>query len=363
MMRIVLIKRSEHSRLMTGLSPVIAVALTMLSAALLFAIAGHDAGLALYKFFIEPMTDLWSLQELLVKAVPLVLIACGLSICYLSNNWNIGAEGQFVIGALAGSVLPVLFPAFDNGLTLPLMLLFGAAGGALYALVPALLKIRFNTNEILVSLMLVYVANLTLDYLVRGPWRDPAGFNFPETALFSASAMLPTIGDGRLSVSLYAAIAVAILLSLLLARTLKGFEIRVLGESPRAGSFAGFSQKRMTVFAFMVSGGLAGLAGIMEVAGSLGQLQPTISPGYGFTAIIVAFLGRLNPLAIVVAGFVLALSYIGGESVQASMGISDKIASVVQGMLLFFVLACDTLILYRIKLQFGQTAKGGHAHV
>ncbi|WP_244316648.1 ABC transporter permease [Pannonibacter tanglangensis] len=363
MMRLVLVKRAEHSRLMTGLSPVIAVALTMVSAGILFAAAGHDPALALYTFFIEPLTDSWSLQEVLVKATPLVLIACGLSVCYLSNNWNIGAEGQFVVGAIAGSVLPIMVPAFESVLTLPLMLLMGAAGGALFALIPALLKTRFNTNEILVSLMLVYVANLALDYLVRGPWRDPGGFNFPESALFSAAATLPTLGDGRLSVSLLVAIAVAILLSVLLARTLKGFEIRVLGESPRAGAFAGFSSRRMTVFAFLLSGALAGLAGIMEVAGSIGQLQPTISPGYGFTAIIVAFLGRLNPLAILVAGFVLALSYIGGEGVQASMGISDKIASVVQGMLLFFVLACDTLILYRIKLQSGQTAKGERAHV
>ncbi|ADZ70677.1 ABC transporter permease [Polymorphum gilvum] len=357
-MRLELVKRAEHSALMAGLSPVVAVMLTMFAGGILFAAAGHDPLLALYKFFIEPLTDTWSLQELVVKATPLVLIACGLSVCYLSNTWNIGAEGQFVAGAILGSVLPVMVPGFQSWLTLPLMLLMGALGGALYALVPALLKTRFNTNEILSSLMLVYVAGLALDYLVRGPWRDPGGYNFPESRMFSAAATMPVLGDGRMSVSALVAVAVVVALAVLLSRTIKGFEIRVIGESPRAGSFAGFSARRMTVFAFALSGALAGLAGIMEVSGSIGQLLPTISPGYGFTAIIVAFLGRLNPLAILVAGLVLALSYLGGEAVQASMGMSDKIADVMQGMLLFFVLACDTLILYRIRLVRGPAASG-----
>lgn len=358
-MRLELVKRKEHSSLMTLLSPLIAVGLTLIAAAILFAMTGKDPVLGLYKFFIEPLTDSWSLQEIIVKATPLVLIACGLSVCYLSNNWNIGAEGQFVFGAVCGSFLPVLFPEFANGATLPAMMLFGALGGAAWALVPALLKTRFNTNEILTSLMLVYVAGLLLDFLVRGPWRDPDGYNFPESRMFSDAATLPMIGDGRMSISAPIAVLVVLVLAIILAKTLKGFEIRVMGESPRAGSFAGFSTKRMTVFAFALSGALAGVAGTMEVSGSLNQLLPTISPGYGFTAIIVAFLGRLNPIGILIAGFVLALSYIGGEAVQASMGVSDKIASVIQGLLLFFVLACDTFILYRLRLV--KPRNSGHA--
>jgi ABC-type uncharacterized transport system permease subunit len=364
-MRIELVKRKEHSRAMALLSPVIAVGLTLIAAAILMAIAGKDPVLGLYKFFIEPLTDTWSLQEIIVKATPLVLIACGLSVCYLSNNWNIGAEGQFVFGAICGCFLPIVFPGFETWLTLPLMLLFGAVGGAAWALIPAILKTRFNTNEILTSLMLVYVAGLLLDYLVRGPWRDPDGYNFPESRIFSDAATLPVIGDGRMSVAAVIAVLVVIVLTVVLSRTLKGFEIRVMGESPRAGAFAGFSAKRLTIFAFALAGGLAGLAGTMEVSGSLNQLLPSISPGYGFTAIIVAFLGRLNPVGILIAGFVLATSYIGGEAVQASMGISDKIASVIQGLLLFFVLACDTLILYRIRLVMHKrgSAAGEASHV
>jgi simple sugar transport system permease protein len=226
------------------------------------------------------------------------------------------------------------------------------AGGALYAAIPALLKTRFNTNEILTSLMLVYVAQLFLDWLVRGPWRNPQGNNFPETRRFHADAMLPELmpADGRANWGIVFAVVAAILVWVLVARTMKGFEVRVLGASPRAGRFAGFSAARMVFFAFMLSGALAGLAGISEVSGAIGQLRPSISPGYGFTAIIVAFLGRLNPLGIIAAGLVLALTYLGGEAAQISLGVSDKVARVFQGLLLFFVLGCDTLIHYRIRL-------------
>jgi len=335
---------------MALLSPLIAIGLTLIASLIIFAASGVDPFAAAYIYFVEPLTEVWSIQELVVKAVPMILIAEGLAVCYLANNWNIGAEGQFTIGAIAGSILPVMLPDFQNVATLPLMLAMGIVGGALYAMVPALLKTRFGTNEILTSLMLVYVATLFLDWLVRGPWRDPKGFNFPLTITFPEAAILPGIGDGRVNVGAIVTLAIVLALWMLMARTLKGFEIRVLGESPRAGAFAGFSVKRMTVFTFALSGGLAGLAGIMEVAGTIGNLQPVISPGYGFTAIIVAFLGRLNPLGILIAGFVIALSYLGGEAIQSGMQLSSKTATVLQGMLLFFVLACDSLILYRIRI-------------
>jgi len=362
-MRIELVKRKEQSRLMLVLSPLIAVGLTALAAGLIFLISGHNPLIALYKFFIEPLTQQWSLEATIDKATPLILIGCGLAVCYLSNNWNIGAEGQFIVGALFGSFLPVLYPDFESAATLPLMLVFGALGGALWALIPALLKTRFNTNEILTSLMLVYVASLILDYLVRGPWRDPGGYNFPESRIFSDAATLPEVFGGLMSLATPITIVIALILAFVLSKTLKGFEIRVMGESPRAGSFAGFSAKRLTLFAFALAGALAGLAGTMEVSGGLNQLLPVISPGYGFTAIIVAFLGRLNPFGIIVAGFVLALSYIGGEAVQSAMGVSNKIASVIQGLLLFFVLACDTLILYRFRMVSRRVPQGETSHV
>jgi simple sugar transport system permease protein len=240
------------------------------------------------------------------------------------------------------------------------MLLLGIIGGMIYAAIPALLKTRFGANEILTSLMLVYVAQLLLDWLVRGPWRDPMGFNFPKTVTFEGWQLLPTIGPTIHIGVIFAVIAVA-LLALVMGRTLKGFEIRVLGNAPRAGRFAGFSRDRIVIFCFLLSGGLAGLAGICEAMSTVGQLQPTISPGYGFTAIIIAFLGRLNPIGVLFAGLLLAVSYLGGEAAQVTLGVSDKIAKVFQGILLFFILACDTLILYRIKIESRIAARGAAA--
>ncbi|PYE37021.1 nucleoside ABC transporter membrane protein [Rhizobium sp. PP-F2F-G38] len=368
-MRIELEKRPKVSLLYAFLSPVIALCLTIVAGAIMFVFLGKDPGLALYSFFIEPLTEVWSLHELAIKAAPLILIAVGLSICYRSNNWNIGAEGQFIMGAVTGSIVPVVFHEWHSAFVLPLMLVMGMIGGALYAGIPAFLKARMNTNEILTSLMLVYVAQLFLDWLVRGPWRDPGGFNFPVTRAFAPEAILPEmLASGRANYGFAFAILAALAIWFMMRFTLKGFEITVLGQSERAGRFAGFSSRRMIWFSMLVSGAFAGLAGISEVSGAIGKLQPVISPGYGFTAIIVAFLGRLNPLAIIVAGLVLGLTYLGGEAAQISLGLSDKVVRVFQGLLLFFVLSCDTLIQYRIRIVWrrvtgqvtGQVTEGAH---
>ena len=352
-MRIELERRPDVSKLFSILSPFIALGLTLVFGGIMFMMLGKDPLAALYSFFIEPLTEVWSLHELAIKAAPLILIAVGLSVCYRSNNWNIGAEGQFIMGAIAGSILPVVFYEWQSPLVLPLMLLLGMLGGALFAGIPAFLKAHLNTNEILTSLMLVYVAQLFLDWLVRGPWRNPGGMNFPETRTFDATAILPEmIASGRAHWGFGFAIIAAILVWFMMRYTLKGFEITVLGQSQRAGRFAGFSSRKMIWFSMLLSGALAGLAGIAEVSGAIQQLRPVISPGYGFTAIIVAFLGRLNPLGIVVAGLVLALTYLGGEAVQVSLQISDKPIRVFQGLLLFFVLSCDTLIHYKIRIMW-----------
>ena len=353
-MRIELEKRAGGSRLFSLLSPLLALVLTLVFGGLMFALLGKDPFHALYSFFVEPLLEVWSLHELAIKAGPLILIAVGLSICYRSNNWNIGAEGQFIMGAIFGSFLPVVFYQWHSPLILPLMLVMGAIGGALYAGIPALLKAHFNTNEILTSLMLVYIAQLFLDWLVRGPWRNPEGMNFPETRSFAPEAVLQPIMEesGRAHWSIVFALIAAVAIWFMMRFTLKGFEVTVLGSSARAGRFAGFSSRGMIWFSMLVSGALAGFAGISEVSGSIGHLQPVISPGYGFTAIIVAFLGRLNPLGIIASGFVLALTYLGGEAAQLSIGISDKVTRVFQGLLLFFVLSCDTLIHYKIRLVF-----------
>lgn len=349
-MRIELIRRPERSKAMAWLSPVIAVALTLIAGAVIFAVSGIDPLRGLYVYFFEPLTLPFTLSELVVKAIPIIIVAVGLALCYLSNNWNIGAEGQLTVGAIVGSLLPILAPDFQNVLTLPLMLLMGILGGALYASIPALLKTRFGTNEILTSLMLVYVATYLLDWLVRGLLRDPQGFGFPGSRAFTNFQVMPTLIAGtRVHLGVILALVVVAGAWFVLRRTITGFSITTLGQAPRAGAFGGFSRTKMTLLVFLISGGLAGLAGISEVAGPVGKLDVVISPGYGFTAIIVAFLGRLNPAAIVVAGLVLALSYIGGERAQIVLGMSSQTGRVFQGLLLFFVLACDTFILYRVR--------------
>jgi len=353
-MRIVLEKRPVPNRRMQFVSPVLAIALSVATFFVIFLLAGIDPLRALYVYFVEPLTALWSIEDLLVKATPIILIAVGLSFCYQSAVWNIGAEGQLAAGALAGSAIPVLFPSLEGPAVLTAMLLLGILGGMAYAAIPAILKIRFNANETLTTLMFVYVANLFLDYVARGPWRDPAGFNFPNSRPFSEGQMLPVIFGDSIRLSFVFMLVAVVVAWFLTARTMTGFRIRVLGLSPRAGSFGGFSRNRLVMMTFLISGGLAGLAGICEVAGPIGQLRTTVSPGYGFTAIIVAFLGRLHPFGILIAGLMLALSYMGGEGAQVAIGLSDQTTQVFQGMLLFYVLACDSFIYYRIRIVRGR---------
>jgi simple sugar transport system permease protein len=351
-MRLALERRAERSVLVAIASPLIAIVLTLVTMAALFGLLGKNPVTALAVYFLDPLTDPFTLQEIAVKATPLVMIALGLSLCYIANVWNIGAEGQFIIGAVAGSWLAVHTQGTDAGpWVLPAMLALGALGGALYAMIPAVCRVRFGASEILTSLMLVYVADLLMDYLVRGPWRDPHGLNFPTTAEFDPVATVPVLIEGsRLHAGAILALILVALASVVLGRTLRGFEIRLVGAAPKAAAFAGFSANRMVVFCFAVSGALAGLAGIVEVAGPIGHLQPGISPGYGFTAIIVAFLGRLNPVGILIAGLFLALTFIGGEGAQVSLKVPLDLTKVFQGILLFYVLACDSLIVHRIRL-------------
>ena len=351
-MHLALERRAERSATIAITSPLIAIALTLVTMAVLFAILGKNPITALGVYFLDPLTDSYSLIEIAVKATPLVMIGVGLSLCYIANVWNIGAEGQFLIGAVCGSWIAVKTQGTDAGAwVLPAMLVAGAIGGALYALIPAICKVRFGASEILTSLMLVYIAELFLDYLVRGPWRDPNGFNFPTTAEFDPVATVPILIEGsRLHLGAVIALVVVMVATVMLGRTIMGFEIRVVGAAPRAARFAGFDSNRLVIVTFLISGALAGLAGIIEVAGPVGHLQPGISPGYGFTAIIVAFLGRLNPVGILIAGLFLALTFIGGEQAQIAMKVPLDLTKVFQGILLFYVLACDSLILYRIRL-------------
>jgi len=346
---ITLQRRAAPSTLMGYLAPVFALLVTLVAGLLLFATLGVPVGEAFHAFFIEPVSTRYGLAELGVKATPLIIIGVALSIGFRAQVWNIGAEGQLILGGIAGAAVALFFYEVDAWFVLPLMVLASVIGGMLWAFIPALLKTRFNVNEILTSLMLTYVAALLLSWLISGPMRDPDGFNFPESRLFHDAALLPRILDGtRLHAGALVALGVVVAGWVLLTRTLLGFALRVNGAAPRAGIHAGFSQSRLVWTAMLIGGGCAGMAGLFEVAGPIGQLLPSISPGYGFTAIIVAFLGRLHPVGVFFAGLVMALSYLGGESAQITLNLPLAVTGVFQGMLLFFLLATDVLIHYRI---------------
>ena len=323
-MSIKLEARGEDSRLIAYLSPLLAGILTLIAGACLFAALGKDPVATLYTFFIEPISDLYGLSELGVKAAPILLCATGLAICYRANVWNIGAEGQLLMGALIGSWAALTFIDVDAFWVLPLVLIAGMAAGAFWAGIPAYLKTHFNTNEILSTIMLNYIALNLLLYAVHGPLKDPDGFNFPESALF--------------------------VVWVLLSKTFIGFQISVLGKDERSAKFAGFKEKKLVWFVLLLCGGFAGLAGVGEVTGPIGQLIPHVSPGYGYAAIIVAFLGRLHPIGILLASLLMALLYMGGEMVQINMGLPLALTGLFQGMVLFFLLACDVFIGYRIKI-------------
>ncbi|MDE2275425.1 MAG: ABC transporter permease [Burkholderiales bacterium] len=347
--------RPLPSRPMALLSPLLALAITVLVGVGLFVLLGKDPASGLRMFFVEPVKNLYALSELSVKATPLILIALGLAVCYRANVWNIGAEGQYIFGALgAGWVAMQAGPAtawMGHGLVLPI-LLAGVLGGMAWAAVVALLRDRFNANEILVSLMLVYVANLLLGWLVTGPWQDPLGHNFPQTITFLPQTQVPRLVRGlRATIGLPIALVAVAVFWAFLFRSYRGFALQVGGLAPQAARYAGFSSRGALWTALLISGGMAGLAGGLEAAGPLGQLTPYVPAGYGFAAIIVAYVGRLHPVGIVGSGVLMSMFYIGGELAQSRLGLPKALTGVFQGLLLFSLLACDTLIVYRLRWQ------------
>ncbi|MGB7480094.1 MAG: ABC transporter permease [Burkholderiaceae bacterium] len=343
--------RAAPSVWTSWLSPVLAVLLTALCGAILFAAVGKDPVASLGVFFFEPIKDLRGWSEVGIKVAPLLLISVGLAICFRANIFNIGAEGQFVLGAITSGATVLYFDTGDNGgfWLITLALVAGMAGGMLWAAIVAWLRDRFNANEILVSLMLVYVAQLLLSYLVHGILMDPEGFSFPQSKMFSDDFLLPIILSGtRLHLGMLLAVAASLLGWLYLSRSFSGFKLQVGGMAPRAARYAGFSARGSLWISLLVSGALAGLAGACEVMGPIGQLTPSVSPGYGFAAIIVAFVGRLHPVGVVFSSFIMALFYIGGELSQSRLGMPSAITGVFQGILLFSLLACDVLIHYKL---------------
>jgi simple sugar transport system permease protein len=352
--------RAQPSAFWTFASPLLALLITVLLGVLLFSLLGKDPVRGLQMFFWEPVKNAYALGELVVKATPLLLIALGLAVCFRSNVWNIGAEGQYIIGAVCASGIALLADKDTGSWVVVAVILAGVLGGMFWAGITALLRDRFNANEILVSLMMVYVAVQVLGLLVYGPWKDPLGYNFPQTKNFDAVTRIPRLmSDSRMTIGVLFALAGVLAVWVFLFRTRAGFAQQVGGLAPAAARYAGFSARQALWTALLVSGGMAGLAGALEVAGPIGQLTPYVPAGYGFAAIIVAYVGRLHPVGLVFSSLLMSMFYIGGELAQSRLGMPKSLTGVFQGLLLFSLLACDTLVNYRLVRQ-AQAATGGN---
>ncbi len=351
--------RQQPSSFWSYGSPVLALVFTVVIGVILFMALGKDPVRGLQVFFWEPIKSGYALGELVVKATPLLLIALGLAVSFRSNVWNIGAEGQYIIGAVAASGVALLAEKTTGGWIVVPIVLAGIAGGMVWAGLTAFLRDKFNANEILVSLMLVYVAVQVLGYMVYGPWKDPAGYNFPQTKTFDLVTRIPRLFAGsRLSIGVLFALVGVAGMWVFLFRTRAGFAQQVGGLAPAASRYAGFSSRKALWTALLISGGMAGLAGALEVAGPIGQLTPYVPAGYGFAAIIVAYVGRLHPVGMVFSAILMSMFYIGGELAQSRMGLPKSLTGVFQGLLLFTLLACDTLVNYRFK-RITPAAQGG----
>jgi general nucleoside transport system permease protein len=344
--------RPEPSKIWGFASPLLALLVTVIIGIIMFVALGKDPVKGLEMFFWLPIKSGYAIGELLVKATPLLIIALGLAVCFRANVWNIGAEGQYIMGAIfAGGVALLADKTTGGWIVLPIILA-GVAGGMLWAGITALLRDKFNANEILVSLMLVYVAVQVLSYMVGGPWMDPKGFNFPQTQTFEAATRIPRLFSGsRVSIGALLAVVGVVVVWVFLFRTRAGFAQQVGGLAPAAARYAGFSSRKALWMALLISGGAAGLAGALEVAGPIGQLTIYVPAGYGFAAIIVAFVGRLHPVGMVFSALLMSMFYIGGEMAQSRLGLTKSLTGVFQGLLLFSLLACDTLINYKLVFR------------
>ena len=349
-MNIQLVRRDNASRLAMLSAPVLALVLTCMTSLVLFALLGKPAGTALYALLLKPFLSWYSFSEVLLKTAPLMLIAQGLAIGFRANVFNIGAEGQFIVGAVCASAFPVFFPDGNFPLMLPAMILAGAAGGMAYGCIAAGLRTRFGASEILVTLMLSLISVQILNYLLLGPWKDPQGFNFPQSVMFPDNAMLPLLFEGmRTNISLVFAIIASILAHLMMQHHFSGYQLRTSGLAPRAALYAGFHGGKMIWICLALGGMAAGIAGASEVAGPMGQLQRSVASGYGYAAIIVAYMGGLRPIGIVISSFLISVVYIGGDSATVVAGLPVAAVEVFQGLLLSFYLLTFTLIRYRVE--------------
>ncbi len=361
-MRLRLEKRLEPSRTMLVLTPVLSVIAIMLLGIIIFDGLGYDGPQAVWELFFTPVLDVYKWRDVASKAAPLIIIALGLSLGNQAKIWNIGAEGQYILGAIGAAGVAFVTQSVTGFWIIPLMILVGMVLGAIYAAVPAVLRTRYGVSEVLSSLMFVYVSLQLLSYLITGPWKDPDGHNFPQTAQLTDAQLLPhELWDSGIPPGLLVALIGAVIFYIIVSRTVFGFSVRAIGEAPHAARYGGFSSNGIVWATLMISGAMAGLAGVLELM-QLTRLNLGYPSGYGFTAIIVSLLGRSHPIGVFIAGIVLAITYVGGQVAQTVVHVPNATAGLFQALLLFAILASDLLVRYRIRISTtSPSTKGAHS--
>jgi len=330
--------------------PFLSIFLALLFCAVFIGMNGINPITVYLKMFKGAFGTGYGISETLVKAIPLLLCGLGVSIAYRIAIWNIGAEGQFIAGALAATAVTIYFPGMPGFLILPLMVVMGMVGGAIWGLLTAIPRAYFQVNELITSLMLNYVALLLLNYFVFGPWKDPKGFNFPGTAEFDTYAQMATLGGTRLHLGLIFGLVAVALYAFFIKYSKWGYELRLIGANPTAAKYAGIRINKHILIVMAISGGLAGLAGMSEVSGVAHRLMYGISPGYGYTAIIVAWLAKLNPIGLIVSSILFGGLIVGGFSVQ-TIGLPASTSLMLQGAILFFLIGGEKMSRLRFKLN------------
>lgn len=350
MPRILLEKRLETPLWIGVALPAVSVLLALGAGAVLLLALGVSPLEAYGAMFRGALGDWYGIGETTVKAIPLATAGLAVALAFRMQVWNIGAEGQIYIGALA-TAAAVRYAFVDNfWIMLFLMLLAAGVAGGLWAALGGWLKAQWRVNEIISTLMMNYIAVYLVDYFIYGPWRDPASLGFPMTAPFPDAARLPLFFDSRVHLGVLSALLLAVAIHVFFRWTRWGFEVRVLGENPRAALYAGIPYVRNVVLLMFFSGALAGIAGMGEIAGLQGRLQHGFSAGYGYTAIIVAWLARLHPPAILGVAFFLGALLVGGDTLQVVMRLPLASTQIIQGCILFFLLGGDVLRTHRIRI-------------
>lgn len=350
-MKVRIEKREIPSRMMLFLSSILSLLLALIAAAVIFSSYGVDPFEAYRRVFVGSFGSWYGFSETVVKTIPLMVCAIGLSIAFRARLWNIGAEGQLLMGAIGATWVALSFPDAPAVVLQSTMYSLGFLLGAVWGLIPGVLRTKFGNQVAITSLMMNYIAARIVEYLVYGPWKGPGEWGFPYTSKFSVAAQLPRMPGTRIhSPTLLLGLALAVALYILTTKTRFGFEVRVTGENPNAAKYAGMSFLKIALLSMLISGGLAGLAGVGEVAGIQLRLRTGISPGYGYTAIIVVWLSRLNSLLVVPVSLLFGGLLVGGDAIQL-IGLPFAAIDMFNGLILLFVIGGEVLIEYKISVE------------